>query len=594
MSLTTIKPEVEVTRLPDGKLSVKCPVCGAPMHLRTNQSTQQEFWGCSQFRSGKCKKSLPVWVVQHDTPAPATSNGASKSLQAELSEIPLVAPTGHRNEATAPTPPAVLTRGVRVPSVQQETVIRMALESDSHIAVRARAGTGKSTTAEMIYQALMATNPNLSITYVAFNTHNADEFRARGIAGAMTLHSFGLKILQSAVPGVSIDKAGDKVQGMIEELTPRRNKLPESQTRRGISRLVSLCKFNLLNGTKDEILALIAHHDIDLPAESLPIAYRMVPKILNLCKERTTVADFDDMIWLPCVLKLPTPRMDVMLVDEAQDLNLCQMTLVVGTGARIIAFGDDRQAIYGFTGAEVDGFTTFARLLGATPNGVETAPLTVTRRCAQAVVREAQLLVPDYEAHPDNVEGLVDHINVSRMMEVVKAGDIILCRTTAPLVSMAYKLIEAGTPANIRNRDIGEGLKALVRKLRATSIPELAQRLEEYNSREVNRLSQLPNSEMAMERHSDKMECIRVFLRRSDNLTALNARIDEMFGNKVGAVLLSTVHSIKGLEANNVFILKPGLLPHPRAKQSWQHAQEMNAKYVAITRAKKELHYVHE
>jgi ssDNA-binding Zn-finger/Zn-ribbon topoisomerase 1 len=31
-----------------------CPLCGAPMVIRTNGKTGEEFWGCSRYASGAC------------------------------------------------------------------------------------------------------------------------------------------------------------------------------------------------------------------------------------------------------------------------------------------------------------------------------------------------------------------------------------------------------------------------------------------------------------------------------------------------------------------------------------------------------------
>ena len=65
---------------------------------------------------------------------------------------------------------------------------------------------------------------------------------------------------------------------------------------------------------------------------------------------------------------------------------------------------------------------------------------------------------------------------------------------------------------------------------------------------------------------------------------------DEKINN---AVMLSTAHKSKGLEANRVLILLPNKLPLKWPHQlEWQLRQEMNLKYVALTRAKKELVFV--
>ena len=65
---------------------------------------------------------------------------------------------------------------------------------------------------------------------------------------------------------------------------------------------------------------------------------------------------------------------------------------------------------------------------------------------------------------------------------------------------------------------------------------------------------------------------------------------DERINN---AITLSTAHKSKGLESNRVLILLPDKMPlkWPQQKQ-WQLQQEQNLKYVAITRARKELVFV--
>ena len=62
-------------------------------------------------------------------------------------------------------------------------------------------------------------------------------------------------------------------------------------------------------------------------------------------------------------------------------------------------------------------------------------------------------------------------------------------------------------------------------------------------------------------------------------------QIEKIFTDNVEGIVFCTIHKAKGLEAKNIFILNPELLPHPMAKRDWQIEQEMNLKYVAITRS---------
>jgi ATP-dependent exoDNAse (exonuclease V) beta subunit len=74
-------------------------------------------------------------------------------------------------------------------------------------------------------------------------------------------------------------------------------------------------------------------------------------------------------------------------------------------------------------------------------------------------------------------------------------------------------------------------------------------------------------------------------------------RIDEIFpkGDKKGTgIALSTIHKAKGLEANNVYIVCPSLMPSKAAQKDWEIRQEQNLMYVAYTRAKDTLGFIHE
>src|SRR5262249_47785764 len=94
--------------------------------------------------------------------------------------------------------------------------------------------------------------------------------------------------------------------------------------------------------------------------------------------------DFDDMIWLPVVLRLSVWTYDRVFVDETQDLNAAQLELALRAcraKGRILAIGDDKQAIYRFRGADSNAVERIIRRLSA-----KVLPLSVTYRCAQRIV----------------------------------------------------------------------------------------------------------------------------------------------------------------------------------------------------------------
>ena len=96
---------------------------------------------------------------------------------------------------------------------------------------------------------------------------------------------------------------------------------------------------------------------------------------------------------------------DVIFVDEAQDISRARFALVrkfVAPGGYLHIIGDDRQAIYGFSGADTNAMNNMIEALGA-----EVFPLTVTFRCPKKVVALAQTIVPDYEVADEAPEGEV-------------------------------------------------------------------------------------------------------------------------------------------------------------------------------------------
>ena len=91
----------------------------------------------------------------------------------------------------------------------------------------------------------------------------------------------------------------------------------------------------------------------------------------------------------------------------------------------------------------------------------------------------------------------------------------------------------------------------------------------------------------------DNCKCIQnICMYHINDVRQLKTYITKIFSDEKikNAITLSTVHKAKGLESDRVMILLPTKLPLVwRNQQDWQLQQEQNLKYVAITRAKKEL-----
>jgi superfamily I DNA/RNA helicase len=294
--------------------------------------------------------------------------------------------------------------------------------------------------------------------------------------------------------------------------------------------------------------------------------------------------DFSDMIFLPVRNQWLVPSYDLVVVDEAQDMTTAQLEIAQGVcRGRICVVGDDRQAIYAFRGADSESLSRLKEELKAVEFGLKT-----TYRCGRVIVGEAQRFVPDFLAGEGNPEGSVAVIGSDKLVAAAGVGDFILSRLNAPLVSTAMSLLRAGKRTRIAGRDIGGGLKTLVRKFKARSVPEFLTRVSAWEEREVLRLTAAKRDPAKIDAIKDQAEMLVALSDGAKNVDEITARIEALFTDDglgdAGLVTCSSVHRAKGLEANRVFVLRDTL----RANS----VEEDNISYVAITRAKLELVYV--
>jgi DNA helicase-2/ATP-dependent DNA helicase PcrA len=481
-----------------------------------------------------------------------------------------------------------LASGTVVGSPQQEAFWDELESGSGHVLLEARAGTGKSFSCREGMKRLRGR----SRTYCAFNKHIAEEFQKGLPEGctASTMHSLGNAACRSAWKGIKLDDR-NKTANLLKRHAPW-----TYDTAQGLAKLVSLCKSDVIDGTDaGQVADLVIRHDIEFGRKDAEKALEKLPLILADAREETGVMDFDDMIWLPVVHELRPRTSDFLFADEAQDFNRCQQrfaSLLCPEG-RMVVVGDRFQSIYGFRGADTDSIPNMERQLAATGRGLASLPLTVTRRCPGMVVELAKCIVPDIEAMPDAREGVIDTASEERAIRHMEPGDMVLCRTNAPLVGTAFRLIKAGKKAVIKGRDFGASLVKFVKGFQAADIAELSRLVEEYRERETIRLRAAKAKPESFILLDDKCDCIQELASDCRTPADVTARIETLFADESGpAITLSSIHRSKGLEAHHVYILRPDLIPHPLGASGWQATQERNLAYVACTRSMHALTFI--
>ena len=192
-------------------------------------------------------------------------------------------------------------------------------------------------------------------------THMLGE-KPKGIT-ISTFHSLGVRLLREEAtvlgykPRFSIFDATD-CQAIVADLSGSVDKA----TIRRLQSIISNWKNGLV--TPDAARHL-ASNETEALAARVYLSYAATLKAYQ-------AVDFDDLIVLPVELFSQHPavldkwqnKLRYLLVDEYQDTNACQYTLLkllTGPRAAFTAVGDDDQAIYGWRGADIENLRGLPR-----------------------------------------------------------------------------------------------------------------------------------------------------------------------------------------------------------------------------------------
>jgi len=490
-------------------------------------------------------------------------------------------------------------------SKYQEAIFDFIASKDSNLVIDAKAGSGKTTTT---VAGLSHISPDKKVAFVAFNREIAQTLQAKApdYVQCSTIHSLNFRNLRNSVRGkveVNRWKVGDIIDTFIKP-PERYAKYEEKERHRTLKNqlrsAISMIK-NTLTDYNDPkaVINTLDEYGVDIDPTLEHQILGLIPRIIDKGLEIDYEVDFDDMIYMPLVLGMPLEQFDFLAVDEAQDLNSAQIEFILrsinGTG-RIMAVGDPSQSIYGWRGADAQAIP---KIITATKS--EVLPLSICYRCGKNIITLAQTIVPEIEAWEQSPPGLVKDIKEHNLISLLQDQDMILCRTNAPLISLAFSLLAKGMKAIVRGRDIGKRLAEKARKATkgALDLHDVSARLYLMRRKEIEKAELIRRDRARknkISRIKDEYNCLFAILQGispSSTPDRFVSACEEIFSDDThSGIILSSVHRAKGLEAERVFILKPELMPHPLASSEQELQQEMNIKYVAITRAKKELYIV--
>jgi hypothetical protein len=482
----------------------------------------------------------------------------------------------------------------------EQSAIKDALNTDNNIIVVARAGTGKSSTIEAIA-------PRGSVI-LCFNKAPADEMAERLGSGreASTFHKFGMALMPK---GSWMDKGGFGMRERIQTVAFRGNKPTHANEYKLQSSIANSVSWLMTMAAKPDISledAMKILRDegygrlqIENPVEEV---VEHAVRVLQLCAERTKGRfgtgfnyNFDMMLWLPYINGWGAGSVDNLFVDEAQDTNPLRMALALQWGNRIVAVGDDRQAIYAFNGSMSDSLS----LLQEKTQAVQ-LPLTCCWRCPSTHLDMARAIVPDIKDRPYCIPGEIINGDGIEYDQLPEDGVLIMSRTNAPLIRHFLRMRKEISNQKVvffASEGIANSMKSLIGWNLKGSFD--ASWRHQFDTKLDKSIVRCPSA-MAKAVLLDYKQCIIELYdaNKFNTVKEVHDFLDEEFKKPdesakdpayKTAIKLSSIHSSKGLEHNKTIIYGTSSLPHPLAKKPWEKMQESNLEYVALTRSKQSM-----
>jgi DNA helicase-2/ATP-dependent DNA helicase PcrA len=520
------------------------------------------------------------------------------------------------------------------------------------VCILAGAGTGKTRAVahRIAYQVASGAARADEILAVTFTDKAAGELRER-LAGlglpapvqAMTFHSAALRQLRYFWPRVHERPLPEVLPSKLRLLLP-------AARRRGVE-VADLAAE--IEWAKARGLDPAGYAACGRPGPLEPADMAAIYTAYEHDKMERNLVDYEDMLLL--MTRLLTERAEVaarvrqryrcFTVDEFQDVNPAQWALLrawLGDSQELCVVGDDDQMIYSFTGASSSYLTGFrrhfpgARVITLTESYRSTPEiLTLANRVLwtkpagarkRLVARRDGGPPPVFREFPDGdaeVEGVAEHLR-ALLDGGVRPGQAAVCyRVNSQSESYEEALRRAGIPYVVRGpggffrrREIRQALAALRAAaaapatgqrspaLRGTSAaaPPAAERQVERVLREA--MSWHPRREPAGEAARERWRNLGALLDVAvgiaaerpgigldELVTELGARAAGDSGPGDGAVTLSTLHGVKGLEFDAVLLvgLEEGFLPILHAKTNGEIEEERRLLYVGVTRARRHL-----
>ncbi len=476
-------------------------------------------------------------------------------------------------------------------------------------------GTGKTTTLlNLVDKYLKKTDPN-KIGYFAFTQKAAYEARDRAMEKFnlteddlpyfRTLHSLAFRRLgiqkDNVMQRSHYEALGKELAFPVDYEDNMVDMNGIFSTKSDYLRIIQLSKLRNISLEKQYDLK---EHTQDVEFDKLKI----ISSELERYKKEYNLIDFNDMI-LDFTKSDTCPKFDVVFIDEAQDLSLMQWDM-----AKIIwdkstdnyIAGDDDQAIFKWAGADVNSFITL---------GGEFIKLTQSYRIpakvhefAMKIINKVGNRIPK-DWRPKTVEGKLSTYSDFRHIDMSKGEWLVLARTRSMLNDLENTIYQNGLYYKNKykksyEQDLYEAITEWEswRKgetLDYTRIKRIYSYMDESHANKKSLVLLNKDNFYSLEQCKNKYGLMvdDVWYNAFNNAPSKKVNYIRKMRqngeqlNKKPRILLSTIHGVKGGEADNVILLTD--LSRQTLKEYERVPDDVNRLfYVGATRTKDHLHII--
>lgn len=493
-------------------------------------------------------------------------------------------------------------------SDEQNAIFDYAEHGILNIIIQAVAGAGKTTT---LVECANRIGDDKSILLLAHNRSTRDTLKTKisnkKNVKVYTLHGLAWRMFTEYFnfqPVIDDDKYRKYINANIDEISSDEFKALSAPMKMAykatVFDLINKARHNLKQSEKEIKKLATKKYGMTLIADEC----KMVSDVLKWGVTQKEVVDYQDLLWFPSEFGYFTKKYlaDIIMLDEAQDASIAQQDIVsrcLKRNTRLIMAGDEDQCINSWCGSDTEAFNHLKD-----PNlfrrEAKEFPLSTNYRCGVKIIEYAKKYTNKNIHARENAHDGEVRFNVS--LNEAQDGDMILCRNIAPLMHVYRQCVSNGKKVYFRGEELGKTLKLSADCSKGDTIQEM---IISMKKRLIFTWDLLSSEDGVDERESmvnpivisllDTIKTMENLPKTVETRSDLENFINDIFSDEgKEGIQLSTIHRAKGLEADNVFIICPSLLPSRLAIMDWEIEEEKHLQYVMCTRPKNKLNFVTE